>query len=141
MNSHTSPCDHMIFVAKTSPEQTRVPRHVTDCLTVRRLVNINPGRPRTSSTAHQENHGTTISDHQEVHPRASSSSSKRMVSSEPSRKRGRDEVPPPPPAEPEEVPPPPTVEVNPPPPEEVQQLKPPRRKVAQQHWCPCVLQK
>jgi hypothetical protein len=52
MNSHTSPCDHMIlFVAKSSPERTRVPRRVTDRLTVRRLVNINPGRPRTSSTA------------------------------------------------------------------------------------------
>jgi hypothetical protein len=45
-----SPCDHMIFVAKSSHEQTRVPRRVTDRLTVRRLVNINPGRPRTSST-------------------------------------------------------------------------------------------
>jgi hypothetical protein len=51
MNNHTSPCDHMIFVAKSSPEQTRVPRRVTDLLTVRRLVNINPGRARTSSTA------------------------------------------------------------------------------------------
>jgi hypothetical protein len=51
MNSHTSPCDHIIFVAKSSPERTRVPRHVNDRLTVRRLVNINPGRPRTLSTA------------------------------------------------------------------------------------------
>jgi hypothetical protein len=51
MNSHTSPCDHMIFVAKSSPERTRVLRRVTDRLTVRCLVNINPGRPRTSSTA------------------------------------------------------------------------------------------
>jgi hypothetical protein len=52
MNSHTSPCDHMtLFVAQSSPKQTRVLRRVTDCLTVRRLVNINPGRPRTSSTA------------------------------------------------------------------------------------------
>jgi hypothetical protein len=51
MNSHTSPCDHMIFVAKSSPERTRVPRRVTDRLTVRHLVNINPGRQRTSSTA------------------------------------------------------------------------------------------
>jgi hypothetical protein len=51
MNSHTSPCDHMIFVAKSSPEWTRVPRRVTDRLTVRRFVNINHGRPRTSSTA------------------------------------------------------------------------------------------
>jgi hypothetical protein len=50
MNSDTSPCDHMIFVAKSSPERTRVPRCVTDRLTIRRLVNINPGRPRTSST-------------------------------------------------------------------------------------------
>jgi hypothetical protein len=40
----------MIFVAKRSPERTRVPRRVTDRLTVRCLVNINPGRPRTSST-------------------------------------------------------------------------------------------
>jgi hypothetical protein len=30
---------------------TRVPRHVTDRLTVRRLVNIKPVWPRTSSTA------------------------------------------------------------------------------------------
>jgi hypothetical protein len=51
MNSPTSPCDHVIFVAKSSPEETWVPRRVTDRLTVRRLVNINPGRPRTSSTA------------------------------------------------------------------------------------------
>jgi hypothetical protein len=51
MNSPTSPCDHMIFVAKSSPERTRVPMRVTDRLTVRRLININPGRPRTSSTA------------------------------------------------------------------------------------------
>jgi hypothetical protein len=51
MYSHTSPCDHMTFVAKRSLERTRVPRRVTDHLTVRRLVNINPGRPRTSSTA------------------------------------------------------------------------------------------
>jgi hypothetical protein len=51
MNSHTSPCDHMIFVAKSSTEWTRVPRCVTDHLTVHRLVNINPGWPRTSSTA------------------------------------------------------------------------------------------
>jgi hypothetical protein len=51
MNNHTSPCDHMIFVAKSSRERTRVPRRVTDRLTVCRLVNINPGRPRTSSTA------------------------------------------------------------------------------------------
>jgi hypothetical protein len=51
MNSHTSPCDYMIFVAKSSPERTQVPRRVTNRLTVRRLVNINPGRPRTSSTA------------------------------------------------------------------------------------------
>jgi hypothetical protein len=51
MNGHTSPCDQMIFVAKSSPERTRVPRRVTDRVTVRHLVNINPGRPRTSSTA------------------------------------------------------------------------------------------
>jgi hypothetical protein len=52
MNGHTSPCDHMtLFVAKSSPERTRVPRHVTGRLTVRRLVNINPDQPRTSSTA------------------------------------------------------------------------------------------
>jgi hypothetical protein len=41
----------ILFVAKSSPERTRVPRRVTDRLTVRCLVNINPGRPRTSSTA------------------------------------------------------------------------------------------
>jgi hypothetical protein len=51
MNSHTSYYNHMtLFVAKSSPEQTRVPRRVTDRLMVRRLVSINPGRPRTSST-------------------------------------------------------------------------------------------
>jgi hypothetical protein len=51
MNSHTSPCDHMsLFVAKSSPERTRVLRRMTICLNVRHLVNINPGRPRTSST-------------------------------------------------------------------------------------------
>jgi hypothetical protein len=50
MNSHTSPCDHMIFMAKSSPERTQIPRSVTDRLTVRCLVIINPGRPRTSST-------------------------------------------------------------------------------------------
>jgi hypothetical protein len=47
-----SPCDHMtLFVAKSSPEWTRVLRRVIGCLTVRRLVNINPGRPISSSTA------------------------------------------------------------------------------------------
>jgi hypothetical protein len=52
MNSHTSPCDHMtLFVPKSSPEQTRVLRRMTGRLTVRRLVNINPGRPKNSSTA------------------------------------------------------------------------------------------
>jgi hypothetical protein len=51
MNIHTSLCDHMTFLAKCSPERTRVRRRVTGCLTVRRVVNINPGRPRTSSTA------------------------------------------------------------------------------------------
>jgi hypothetical protein len=55
MNSHTSPCDHMIFVAKSSPERTRVLRRVTDCLTVHRLVNINPVQPRTLSTAAPRN--------------------------------------------------------------------------------------
>jgi hypothetical protein len=142
MNSHTSSCGHMIFVAKSSPERTQVPRRMTDRLTVRRLVNIYPGWPRTSSTAAPRKPSTTVSGHQEVNPRASSSSSARTTSSEPSRKRGREEVPPPPsaepekvppppPAEPEEVPPPPTTptEVKPPPPEEV---KPPRRKVVRQ---------
>jgi hypothetical protein len=51
MNSHMSPCDHMIFVAKSSTKRTRVPRCVTDRLTIRRLVVINLDRPRTSSTA------------------------------------------------------------------------------------------
>jgi hypothetical protein len=50
MNSHTCPCDHMIFVTKSSPERTRVPRHVIDRLTVHRIVNINPVRSRISST-------------------------------------------------------------------------------------------
>jgi hypothetical protein len=121
MNSHTSPCDHMIFVPKSSLERTWVPRRMTDRLTVRRLVNINPGRPRTSSTAAPRKPQHHRLCHQEVNPRASPSSSKCMASSDPSRKRGREEVPPPPPAEPEEVPPPP--------PEEVKRLKTPQRKV------------
>jgi hypothetical protein len=133
-------------VAKSSLERTRVPRRVTNCLTVRRLVNINPGRPRTSSTAapRKPQH------HRLRSPRASPSSSKCMVSSEPSRKRGKEEVLPPPPVEPkeepltppaesEEVPPPPPAEpeeVPPPPPEEVKRLKSPRRKVARQPVVP-----
>jgi hypothetical protein len=143
MNSHKSPCDHMIFVAKSSPERTRVPRRVTDRLMVRRLVNINPGGQELRQPRHQENPSTTVSGHQEVNPRASPSSSKRMASSEPSRKRRREEVPPPPPTEPEEVPPPPPAEpeeVPPQPPEEVKP-HPPWRKVAQQPMVPCVLQK
>jgi hypothetical protein len=40
-----------VFVAKSSTQRTRVLRGVTGRLTIRRLVNINPGRPRTSSTA------------------------------------------------------------------------------------------
>jgi hypothetical protein len=52
MSSHTSPCDHMtLFVAKSSPERTWVSRRVTGRMTVRRLVNVNPGRPKTSSIA------------------------------------------------------------------------------------------
>jgi hypothetical protein len=51
MNSHTSPCDHMtLFLAKSSLKRTRILRCMTDCLAVRHLVNINPDRPRTSST-------------------------------------------------------------------------------------------
>jgi hypothetical protein len=113
MNSHTSPCDHMIFAAKSSPERTQVLRHVTDRLTVRRLVNINPGRPRKPQHHHLWS------------PRSESKSFSFLKQAhginKPSRKRGREEVPPPPPAELEEVPPPP--------PEEVKRLKPPRRKV------------
>jgi hypothetical protein len=100
MNSHTFPCDHMIFVAKSSPKRTWVPRRVTDRLTVRRLVNINPAGQELHQPRHQENPSTTVFGHQEMNPRASPSSSKRMASSEPSRKRGREEVPPPPPVEP-----------------------------------------
>jgi hypothetical protein len=40
----------MIFVTKSSPERTRVPRRVTNRLTVRCLVNINPCQSRISST-------------------------------------------------------------------------------------------
>jgi hypothetical protein len=120
MSSHTSPYDHMtLFVAKSSPERTWVPRYMTGRLTVRRLVNINPGRPKTSSTATLRKPHTTVSGHQEVNPRASSSSSACLApSSEPSTKREREEVPPPPPTE-----------VKLPPPEEV---KPPPPKVALQ---------
>jgi hypothetical protein len=145
----------MIFVAKSSPEWTRVPRRVTDRLTVRRLVNINPGWPRTSSTVapRKPQH------HHLRSPRSESKSffflKQEYASSEPSRKWGREEVlpplpsepeevPPPPPAEPEEVPlppleevlPPTPAEVKPPPPEEVKWLKPPRRKVARQPVLP-----
>jgi hypothetical protein len=152
----------MIFVAKSSPEWTRVPRCVIDRLTVRCLVNINPGRLRTSSTA-------TPRKPQHHRLRSSRSQSKsfsflkqaHVASSEPSRKRGREEVSPPPPAEPreepptppaepKEVPPPPPTkpeevplpppaepeEVPPPPPEELKGLKPPRCKVARQPMVP-----
>jgi hypothetical protein len=51
MKSHVSLCPHDSFCGKSSPEQTWVLRHVTGRLTVHRLVNVNPGRPRTSSTA------------------------------------------------------------------------------------------
>jgi hypothetical protein len=128
MNSHTSPCDHMIFVAKSSPERTRVPRRVTKRLTVRRLVNINPGRPRSSSTAapRKPQH------HRLRSPRSESKSFsflkqahgvKRSI-----KEAGREEVPPPPPAEPEEVSPPPPAEpeeVPPPPPTELEEVPPP----------------
>jgi hypothetical protein len=107
MNNHTSPCDHMIFVANSSPERTRVPRHVTDRLTVRRLVNINPGQPRTSSTAvpRKPQH------HRLQSPRSESKSFfflkqahgvKRAITE--AGEGGRAAAPP---AEPEEVPPPP----------------------------------
>jgi hypothetical protein len=139
MNSHTSPCDHMIFVAKSSPERTRVPRRMTDRLTVRRLVNINPGRPRTSSTVapRKPQH------HRLRSPRNESKSFpflkqahgvKRAIKevgegggvTAPARRTQGGA------AEPEEVPPPPAEpeEVSPPPPEEVKRLKPPRREVA-----------
>jgi hypothetical protein len=132
MNSHTSPCDHMIFVAKSSPERTRVPRCVTARLTVRCLVNINSGRPRTSSTAalRKPQH------HRLRSPRSESKGFfflkqahgiKRAI-----KEAGREEVSPP---LPEEVPPPPPAEVKPPPPEEVKRLKPPRSKV---EWQPVV---
>jgi hypothetical protein len=134
----------MIFVAKSSPERTRVPRRVTDRLTVRRLVNINPGRPRTSSTAapRKPQH------HRLRSPRSESKSFsflkqahgvKRAIKeagegggvAAPARRA--QEEPPTPPAEPEEVPSPPPAEpeeVPPPSPEEVKRLKPPRREVA-----------
>jgi hypothetical protein len=120
----------MIFAAKSSPERTQVLRHVTDRLTVRRLVNINPGRPRKPQHHHLWS------------PRSESKSFSFLKQAhginKPSRKRGREEVPPPPPAELEEVPPPPPEEVKrlkpprrkvPPPPEEVKRMKPPRHKV------------
>jgi hypothetical protein len=47
-----SPSDHItLFVANSSRKRTRVPRRVTGRLMVRHLVNINLGRPKTSSTA------------------------------------------------------------------------------------------
>jgi hypothetical protein len=89
-----------LFVAKSSRELTWIPRRVTDRLTVRRLVNINPDRPRTSSTAapRKPHHHLLWS------PRSESKSffflkRARMASIEPSRKLGREEVSPSPPAE------------------------------------------
>jgi hypothetical protein len=133
MNSHTSPCYHTIFVAKSSPERTRVPRRVTDRMTVRCLVNINPDRPRTSSTAAPRK----PQNHHLWSPRSESKSSsffkqahgvKRAI-----KEVGREEVPPPPPAEPKEeplTPPAEPEEVPPPPPEDVKRRKPPLCKVA-----------
>jgi hypothetical protein len=120
MNNHTSPCDHMIFVAKSSLERTQVPRRVTDRLMVRRLVNINPVRPRTSSTTapRKPQH------HHLQSPRSESKSFsflKQAHGIKRSVKEAGGEVLSTPPAEPEEVPPPPL--------EEVKRLKPPRRKV------------
>jgi hypothetical protein len=130
MNSHTSPFDHMtLFVTKSSPKRTWVPRRVIGRLTVCRLVNINPGRPRTLSTAAP----TKPQHHHLQSPKSESksvfSSSACMASSsEPSRKRGRDEIPSPPPAEPEDVPPPPPTdleEVPPSPPTNPEEVSPP----------------
>jgi hypothetical protein len=160
MNSHASPCDHMIFVAKSSPERTRVPRRVIDRLTVRSLVNINPGWPRTSSTAAQRK----PQHHRLRSPRSESKSFfflkqahgiKRAIkearqgggAATPARRarggvaapacRAREVLSPPP----EEVPPPTPTEVKPPSPEEEKQMKPPRRKVRGSLWCPSVLRK
>jgi hypothetical protein len=76
-----------------SLEHTQVPRRETDRLTVPRLVTINPqSAKKFVKVHHQENPSTTISDHQEVNPRASSSLSAHIASSsESSRKRGREE--------------------------------------------------
>jgi hypothetical protein len=136
----------ILFVAKSSPERTRVLRHVTDFLTVHRLVNKNPCWPRTSSTAAQKK----PQHHRLQSPRSEFKSFfflkqangvKRAI-----QEAGRKEVTPPPPAEPEKVSPPPPAEpekVPPPSPAEVlpptpakvkpplpEEVKQPRRKVA-----------
>jgi hypothetical protein len=147
MNSHTSPCDHMIFVAKSSPERTRVPRRVTDRLTIRRLVTINPDRPTTSSTAaprkpqhhhlrspRSESKSFFFLKHTHGVKRAIHEAGEGGGVAAPAR-RAREGAPLP--AEPEEVPPPTPAEVKPPPPEEVKPpppkvVKPPRRKAARQ---------
>jgi hypothetical protein len=130
----------MIFVAKSSPERTRVPRRMTDRLTVRRLVNINPGRPRTSSTAaprKPQHHylWSPRSEYKSFSFLKQAHGIKRAIKKAgegggaPAPPAEPQEVPLPPPAEPEEVPPAPPEEMPPPPPEEVKRLKPPRSKV------------
>jgi hypothetical protein len=148
MNSHASPCDHMIFVAKSSPKRTWVPRRVTDRLTVRRHVNINPGRPRTSSTAAprkpQHHHlRSPICESKSFFFLKRAHGVKRAIQ-EVGEGGGSAALPyetkkvlPPPPAEPEQVPLPTPAQVKPPPPEEVKPpppkvVKTPRHKVARQ---------
>jgi hypothetical protein len=152
MNCHTSPCDHMIFVTKSSLERTWVPRRETDRLTVRRLFNINPGRPRTSSTAapRKPQHHRLQSPRSEskrfsflkqAHgvKQAIKEAGKGGGAAAPARRaRGGAATPA---RRAEEVPPPPPEEVPPPLPEEVKRLKPPRRKVARQPVVPLLLQK
>jgi hypothetical protein len=136
MNSHASPCDHMIFVAKSSPERTRVPRRVTDRMMVRRLVYINPGRPRTLSTAaprkpqqhclrSPRSESKRFSFLKQAHgvKRAIKEAGEGGGAAAPARQaRGGAAAP--------------AREVSPPLPEEVKRLKPPRRKVARQPVVP-----
>jgi hypothetical protein len=127
-----------LFVAKSTPKRTRVPRHVTGRLAVRRLVNVNPGRPRTSSTTapgkpqhhrlrSQRSESKSFFFFKRTHgivKRAIQEAGEGGDAAAPARRaRGGAAAPP------AEVKPPPPEEVKPPPPKEV---KPPRRKVALQ---------
>jgi hypothetical protein len=113
-----------LFVAKSSLVRTQVPRRVTGRLTVRRLVNINPGCPRTLSTV-----APRKPQHQRLRSPRSESKSFFFLKQAHGDKRAIQEAGEgggvaAPPTEPKNVLPPPLAE-----PEEV---PPPRRKVPRQ---------